>query len=59
MEELAMTESQGPPMIFRPTIHLFSKKTINTNNPVIVINGTNYMFVLAIGIAGCITLYLN
>ncbi|KAK6642613.1 hypothetical protein RUM43_004115 [Polyplax serrata] len=38
MEELAMTESQGPPMIFRPTIHLFSKKTINTNNPVVVVN---------------------
>lgn len=39
MEELALTESQGAPMIFRRTIHLFSKETVNTTNPVVVVNG--------------------
>lgn len=39
MEELAVTESLGPPMIFRPTVYLFSKNTNNTVNPVVVAHG--------------------
>lgn len=39
MEELAVTESQGAPMIFRRTINLFSKETLNNSNPIVVVNG--------------------
>lgn len=39
MEELAVTESQGPPMIFKRTMHLYSRETVNNINPTVVING--------------------
>ncbi|KAL0279427.1 UNVERIFIED_CONTAM: hypothetical protein PYX00_000989 [Menopon gallinae] len=46
MEELAVTESLGPPMIFRPTIQLFSKNTNNIVNPVVVANETVHVQVM-------------
>jgi len=39
MEELALAEAGNAPMVFRPTIPVFSQRTSNFQGPVIALSG--------------------